>query len=167
MLSEDQEREHIRLAIESFKNTCGKRPVGWYCRYGPSIHTRRLLIEEGGFIYDSDAYNDDVPYFTEVSGKKHLVVPYTPDANDFNFWLAPGFVTADDFNIYLKDSFDILYKESEKSPRLMSIGLHPRIIGRPGKIKSLSNFIDYAKQQNGVWFATREEIARDWLSIDG
>ena len=167
MMSEDQEREHIHLAIESFKNTCGKRPVGWYCRYGPSIHTRRLLIEEGGFIYDSDAYNDDVPYFTEVSGKKHLVVPYTPDANDFNFWLGPGFVTADDFNIYLRDTFDTLYEESEKSPRLMSVGLHPRIIGRPGKIKSLSKFINYAKQHDDVWFATREEIARDWLRIHG
>ena len=162
-LSEDEEREHIRLAVESFQRTCGKRPVGWYCRYGPSERTRRLVVEEGGFMYDSDAYNDDVPYFVEVSGKRHLVVPYTPDINDFCFWNSPGFITADDFYDYLKDSFDTLYAESARTPRMMSVGLHARIVGRPGRIGALSRFIEYAQGHADVWFATREEIARTWL----
>jgi peptidoglycan/xylan/chitin deacetylase (PgdA/CDA1 family) len=162
-LTEEEEREHIRLAVESFKKTCGKRPIGWYCRYGPSIRTRRLVVEEGGFLYDCDAYNDDVPYFVEVSGKRHLVVPYTPDINDFCFWNSPGFVQADDFFRYLKESFEVLYAESAKGPRIMSIGLHPRIIGRAGRVRGLRTFIEYAKQFSDVWFATREEIARAWL----
>lgn len=166
-LSEQEEREHIRLAVESFQKTCGKRPVGWYCRYGASTRTRRLVVEEGGFLYDSDAYNDDVPYFVEVSGKRHLVVPYTPDINDFCFWNSPGFVQADDFFIYLKESFDVLYAEAARYTRMMSIGLHPRIIGRLGRIRGLRRFIDYAKQFPDVWFATREEIARAWLQQHG
>lgn len=166
-LTEDEERKHIRLAIESFENTCGKRPVGWYCRYGPSVHTRRLVVEEGGFLYDSDAYNDDSPYFVEVEGKRHLVVPYVPDVNDFNFWLAPGFVTEDSFFTYMRDSFDTLYAEAARFPRMMSIGLHPRIIGRPGRVKSLRRFIEYAKGHPDAWFATREEIARDWIKLHG
>ncbi|ALM54359.1 allantoinase PuuE [Halomonas huangheensis] len=163
-LSEDQEREHIRLAIESITRTTGKRPVGWYCRYGPSVHTRRLLVEEGGFLYDADAYNDDVPYFTEVSGKSHLVVPYTTDLNDFRFWLSPGLTSGHEFLDYLKEGFDVLLEEAERGPRMMSIGLHPRMIGRPGKIRSLKDFIAYAQTHEGVWFATREEIARAWVA---
>jgi peptidoglycan/xylan/chitin deacetylase (PgdA/CDA1 family) len=162
-LTEEQEREHIRLAIESFKKTCGKRPLGWYCRYGPSARTRRLVVEEGGFLYDSDAYNDDVPYFVDVSGKRHLVIPYTPDINDFCFWNSPGFVQADDFFRYLKESFETLYAESAKGPRMMSIGLHPRIIGRAGRVRGLRSFIDYARQFSDVWFTTREQIAHAWL----
>jgi len=162
-LTEEQEREHIRPAVASFQKTCGKRPVGWYCRYGPSVRTRRLVVEEGGFLYDCDAYNDDVPYFVEVSGKRHLVVPYTPDINDFCFWNSPGFVQADDFFRYLKESFEVLYAESTKGPRIMSIGLHPRIIGRAGRVRGLRSFIEHAKRLPDVWFATREEIARAWL----
>ena len=162
-LTEEEEREHIRLAVASFQKTCGKRPVGWYCRYGPSVRTRRLVVEEGGFLYDCDAYNDDVPYFVEVSGKRHLVVPYTPDINDFCFWNSPGFVQADDFFRYLKESFEVLYADSTKGPRIMSIGLHPRIIGRAGRVRGLRSFIEHAKRLPDVWFATREEIARAWL----
>jgi peptidoglycan/xylan/chitin deacetylase (PgdA/CDA1 family) len=162
-LTEEEEREHIRLAVESFQKTCGKRPIGWYCRYGPSVRTRRLVVEEGGFLYDCDAYNDDVPYFVEVSGKRHLVVPYTPDVNDFCFWNSPGFVQADDFYRYLRESFEVLYAEAAKGPRMMSLGLHPRIIGRAGRVRGLRSFIDYARQFDDVWFATREEIARAWL----
>lgn len=162
-LSEAEEREHIRLAVDSFTRTCGRRPVGWYCRYGASVHTRRLLVEEGGFLYDSDAYNDDVPYVVEVSGKRHLVVPYTPDINDFCFWNSPGFIQADDFLTYARESFDVLYAESARHRRMMSIGLHPRIIGRAGRIRGLRRFIDYAKQFPDVWFATREEIAQATL----
>jgi peptidoglycan/xylan/chitin deacetylase (PgdA/CDA1 family) len=162
-LSEKEERNHIKMALDSFRRTTGKRPVGWYCRYGPSVNTRRLLVEEGGFIYDSDAYNDDLPYFVEVEGKQHLVVPYTPDVNDFRFWQANGPVTAGQFYDYLRDTFDVLYEEAATHPKMMSLGLHNRIIGRPGRIKSLDDFIGYAKSKPEVWFATREEIARWWL----
>jgi peptidoglycan/xylan/chitin deacetylase (PgdA/CDA1 family) len=141
--------------------------VGWYCRYGPSTRTRRLLVEEGGFVYDSDSYNDEVPYFTEVEGHQHLVVPYTPDANDIAFWLGNGMATAEQFETYLRDSFDVLYAESERYLRMMSVGLHCRVIGRPGRSASLDRFIDYAKGFDGVWFATREEIARSWLEVHG
>ncbi len=157
----------MRLAIESFKNTTGERPLGWYCRYGPSVNTRELVVEEGGFEYDSDAYNDDVPYFVEVLGKKHLVVPYTPDVNDFCFWNSPGFINSSDFLSYMKDAFDDLYAEAAETPRMMSIGLHPRIIGRAGRVGALRDFIDYAQQRDEVWFATRLEIARWWKENAG
>ncbi|HJE69388.1 allantoinase PuuE [Pseudomonas oryzihabitans] len=162
-LSEAEEREHIRLAVESFERTCGKRPVGWYCRYGASIHTRRLVAEEGGFLYDSDAYNDDVPYFVEVEGSRHLVVPYTADVNDFRYWNSPGLSQASDFFEYMKESFEVLYEDSATGPRMMSIGLHPRMVGRPGRVRAIKRFIEYARQFEGVWFETREEIARAWL----
>lgn len=166
-LSEAEEREHIRLAIESFERTCGKRPVGWYCRYGPSVRTRRLLVEEGGFLYDSDSYADDVPYEVDVEGSKHLVLPYAADTNDIQYWLADPMATADQFYTYLKDSFDTLYRESEAAPRMMSVGLHCRIIGKPGRIAALERFIEYAKGFEDVWFATRAEIAGAWRSASG
>lgn len=166
-LSEEEEREHIRLAIASFEKTCGKRPVGWYCRYGPSTRTRRLLAEEGGFLYDSDAYNDDVPYFRMVGDERRLVVTYTCDVNDLRYWLSPGLIQADDFFAYMKESFEVLYAEAARGPRMMSIGLHPRMIGRPGRIRSLKHFFDHARQFPDVWFATREEIARAWLEREG
>jgi peptidoglycan/xylan/chitin deacetylase (PgdA/CDA1 family)/quercetin dioxygenase-like cupin family protein len=166
-LTEDEEREHIQLAINSFVKTCGKRPVGWYCRYGPSVHTRKLLVEEGGFLYDSDSYADDVPYEVTVEGKNHLVIPYAPDTNDIQFWLADPLATSEQFFTYLKDAFDTLYRESETSPRMMSVGLHCRIIGRPGRIAALDRFIEYAKGFEGVWFATREEIAHSWKQAGG
>lgn len=166
-LTEQEEAEHIKMAIASFKKTTGKRPVGWYCRYGPSVNTRRLIVEEGGFLYDSDAYNDDIPYFVEVSGKRHLVVPYVSDANDINFWLAPGFITSEDFYGYMRETFDVLYVEAARTPRMMSIGLHPRIIGRPGRVNAIRRFIEYAKHRPDVWFATREEIALAWIQMHG
>ena len=162
-LSEEEEREHIRLAVASFERSCGKRPVGWYCRYGPSVRTRRLIADEGGFLYDSDAYNDDVPYFTAVGDQRRLVVPYTCDVNDIRFWNSPGLAQADDFFQYMRESFDVLYEEASDGPRMMSVGLHPRMIGRPGRIRSLSRFFQYAQRYEGVWFATREDIAKAWL----
>lgn len=162
-LTEDEEREHIALAIRSFEKTCGKRPVGWYCRYGPSVRTRKLITEEGGFLYDSDAYNDDVPYFVTVAGQRRLVVPYTCDVNDIRFWNSPGLAQADDFFLYMRETFEVLYAEAASGPRMMSIGLHPRMIGRPGRIRSLKRFFDFAGQYGDVWFATREDIARAWL----
>jgi peptidoglycan/xylan/chitin deacetylase (PgdA/CDA1 family) len=157
-MGRDEERERIRLAIESIRRTTGDRPYGWYCRTAPSVNTRELLVEEGGFEYDSDAYNDDVPYFVEVAGKRHVVVPYTGDANDSHYWAANGFET--DFGRYLEDTFDVLYEESRRFPRMMSVGLHMRMVGRPGRLKALDAFIRYAKERPGVWFATRLEIAR-------
>ncbi len=165
-LSRDEELEHIRLAVASFDRTLGSRPRGWYCRYGPSVHTRELLVEEG-FEYDCDAYNDDVPYFVEVSGARHLVVPYSPDANDFRFWQSPGFSTASHFLEYLKDTFDTLYEEGADRPRLMSVGLHPRQIGRPGRIAALERFLAYAETFEGVAFLTRDAIADAWLADRG
>lgn len=156
-MTREEERERIRLAIESIRKTTGERPYGWYCRTAPSENTRELLVEEGGFVYDSDAYNDDVPYFVEVDDKRHVVVPYTGDVNDSHFWAAGGYET--DFITYLRDSFDVLYEESRRFPRMMSVGLHMRVAGRPGRIKAVDEFIRYAKGRPGVWFATRLQIA--------
>jgi allantoinase len=159
-LTRDEEREHIRMAIESITETTGARPDGWYCRYGPSVNTRELLVEEGGFSYDCDSYNDDLPYWTEVNGKKHLVVPYSLAANDGKFQNSYG--SPKDFEDYLKGNFDRLYKEGETAPKMMSIGLHMRLAGRPGRAQGLYNFIEYAKSFPGVWFAKRGEIAQHW-----
>ncbi|QWF22957.1 polysaccharide deacetylase family protein [Nocardioides sp. LMS-CY] len=166
-LSEAQERSHIDEAIRSLERTVGRRPLGWYCRYGASERTRRLLEEVGGFVYDSDSYADDAPYFVEGVQERRLVVPYTPDANDFRFWQANGPVTARQFSEYLVDTFEQLYREGESSARMMSIGLHPRIIGRPGRVGSLRSFLEHARQRDGVWFATRLEIAEAWLTATG
>ncbi len=161
-LDEEQERERIALAALSLERTTGVRPVGWYSRHGFTDHTRRLLVE-AGFLYDSNAYNDELPYWVRVGDKQHLVVPYTPDVNDVRFWTAPGFITADDFFAYLRDSFDTLLKASARVPRMMSVGLHMRIAGRPGRAVALERFLDYARSKPGVWFARRDEIARWWI----
>ena len=163
LMDRDAERRAIRDGYAAIERLTGQAPLGWYCRYGPSVRTRRLVVEEGGFLYDSDSYGDDTPYFVEVLGKRHLVVPYTPDINDFCFWNSPGFVQAEDFFKYMRESFDTLYAEAAKYRRMMSIGLHPRIVGRPGRVRALRWFIDYARQFPDVWFTTREEIARAWL----
>jgi peptidoglycan/xylan/chitin deacetylase (PgdA/CDA1 family) len=157
-MERDTERERIARAVASIEAITGVRPRGWYCRTSPSLNTRELLVEEGGFEYDSDAYNDDIPYFVEVAGRRHVVVPYTGDVNDSHTWAAPGFES--DFVTYLTDSFDVLYEESRRYPRMMSVGLHLRMVGRPGRIKALETFIRHAASRPGVWFATRLEIAR-------
>jgi len=159
-MSRDEERERIRLAVASIRQTTGDRPYGWYCRTAPSPNTRALLVEEGGFVYDSDAYNDDVPYLVTVQGQRHVVVPYTGDVNDSHYWAAHGFET--DFISYLKDSFDVLYEESRRWPRMMSVGLHMRMAGRPGRIKAVDEFIRYAKARSGVLFTTRLAIAQSF-----
>lgn len=166
-LNLEEEREHIRMAIESLRRTTGERPLGWYCRYGPSAHTRELLVEEGGFLYDSDTYNDDLPYFVQVKGKRHLVIPYTLDVNDFKFWATPGFVTPNHFYEYMKEAFDRLYYEGATYPKMMSIGLHLRIVGRPARAGALDRFIKYAKGHPGVWFARRIDIAKWWIEHYG
>jgi peptidoglycan/xylan/chitin deacetylase (PgdA/CDA1 family) len=161
-LAEAEEREHIARAVALIASLTGERPLGWYCRYGPSENTRRLVVEEGGFLYDSDAYNDELPYWVTVSGRPHLVVPYTMDANDSKFCQPAGFATGDDFYAYLKATFDQLYAEGAEIPRMMSVGLHPRITGRPARAQGLARFFDYAMGHDRVWFCRRLEIANHW-----
>ena len=162
-LDEAEEREHIRKAIASLQQSIGAPPLGWYCRYGPSVNTRRLLVEEGGFLYDSDAYNDELPYWLEVQGKPHLVVPYTLGVNDSKFGRGQ-FATGDDFYVYARDSFDMLYREGAHQPKMMSVGLHMRLIGHPGRAAGLERFLDYILRHNDVWVCSREAIARHWIS---
>ncbi|QUM82954.1 allantoinase PuuE [Moritella sp. 5] len=159
---EAEEREHLHKAIDIIKTLTGKRPTGWYTgRLGPN--TRRLVAEEGGFMYDSDAYDDDLPYWVKANNKPHLVIPYTLDVNDMRFATPQGFNSGEQFFQYLKDSFDTLYAEGIASPKMMSVGLHCRLIGRPGRVASLKRFLDYVKQHDDVWLCTREQIANHWI----
>ena len=161
-LSEEEERRHIKLAIESLTRTIGTRPLGWYCRYGPSVNTRRLVVEEGGFLYDSDVYNDELPYWVSVDGKRHLVIPYTNDVNDSKFANPAGFGSGNDFYAYMKDAFDVLYREGKRAPKMMSVGLHMRLAGRAGRAAALARFLDYVGAHAGVWVCRRIDIARHW-----
>ncbi|WP_319421962.1 allantoinase PuuE [Pleurocapsa sp. FMAR1] len=163
LLDEVEEREHIKKAVASLKKLTGDRPVGWYCRYAPSLNTRRLIVEEGGFLYDSDAYNDDLPYWVQVADKPHLVIPYTLDNNDMKYCVAPGFNSGNDFYTYLKDAFDVLYTEGETAPKMMSVGLHARLAGKPGRIAALARFIDYVQSHERVWICRRLDLAQHWL----
>lgn len=161
-LSREQEKAHIDAAVETIERLTGERPRGWYCRYGPSVHTRELLVEEGGFVYDSDAYNDDLPYHVEVSGKEHLVLPYTLTYNDGRFAFPNGYTDPNAFFDHLKRGLDHLWEEGETHPRMMSIGLHPRFIGQAARISALRQFFDYALEKGDVWFARRLDIANWW-----
>ncbi len=164
-LIEAEERDHIAKAVALISDLTGKPPEGWYCRYGPSENTRRLLVEHGGFAYDSDAYNDELPYWTRVQDKPHLVVPYTMDANDAKFLMPAGFSGPDDFKDYLKATFDQFYEEGAHTPALMSVGLHPRIIGRPARLRALAAFLDYIAGFDGVWVCRRIDVARHWAQV--
>ena len=161
-LTEAEERKHIQRAVASLAETTGERPYGWYCRYGPSVNTRRLLMEEGGFLYDSDAYNDDLPYWVEIDAKPQLVVPYSLSNNDVKFGLG-SFGTSADFFDYLKDCFDVMYREGETQPRMMSVGLHLRLIGHPARLAGLERFLDYVVEHNAVWVCRRLDVARHWM----
>ena len=165
LLDRETERQHIRWAIDSIEKSCGERPLGWYCRYGASVNTRELVVEEGGFLYDADAYNDDLPYFVEVQGKRHLVVPYSLDLNDVRFVMAQGYSSGRDFLDDAVATFDRLRREAERTgtARMMSIGTHPRLFGRPARAEALARFIEYAQRTGDAWFARRDEIARFWL----
>jgi allantoinase len=157
----DIEREHLDKAIEIHKQVTGCRPKGWYLgRMSPN--TRQLIIDEGNFLYDADSYADDLPYWLEGKLKPHLVVPYSLDANDMRFASPQGFNSGDQFYTYLKDSFDTFYAEGEDAPKMMSIGLHCRIIGRPGRFASLVRFLDYIENFSDVWVCRREDIAQHW-----
>jgi len=160
-LSPEEEREAIRKAVASIEKLTGQRPVGWYCRE-PSENTIELLAEEGGFLYDSDVYNDDLPYYVNVKGKSFLLIPYTPDANDFHYF-SNRFGNSEEFYRYLKDSFDIMYDEGRQNPKLMNVGLHVRITGRPGRTRALERFLEYVKSKPKVWIARRIDIAKWWL----
>ena len=155
------EREHVRKAIRAIEKTTGERPLGWYTGRS-SPNTRRLVVEEGGFLYDADDYSDDLPYWDHRYGGPHLVIPYTLDANDMRFTTNQGFNSGEQFYQYLKDSFDVLYAEGERTPRMMSVGLHCRLAGRPGRFAALERFIRYAQSFDRVWWCRRIDIARHW-----
>ena len=160
-MTREQERESIARTVESLRRTTGRRPLGWYVRYGPSVNTRELVVEEGGFEYDSMAYDDDLPYYTSVNGREWLVVPYTLEVNDTKFWRG-GMVSPSDFEETMRNAFDLLYEEGETSPKMMSVGLHCRIAGRPARTVALRRFLEHATARPGVWFARRIDIARWW-----
>lgn len=160
-LGPDQERERIARTVRVIQDLTGQPPAGWYCRYGPSLNTRALLVEHGGFLYDSDAYNDELPYWVPVAGKPHLVVPYGLVMNDAKF-IRGGMATADDFFSYLRDSFDMLYREGATQPRMMSVGLHLRLSGHPGRAAGVARFLDYITKHEKVWICRRDAIARHW-----
>lgn len=160
-VDEATEREHIRQAVALLTELTGNRPLGWYTgRVSP--RTRRLVAEEGGFLYDADSYADDLPYWETVAGAPQLIVPYTLDNNDMKFGTMQGFNTGDDFYTYLRDAFDVLYAEGAHSPKMMSVGLHCRLAGRPGRIKGLMRFLDHVQAHDKVWLCRRVDIARHW-----
>lgn len=160
--SEELERDHLNLAIKAIEDATGERPVGMYTGRA-SPNSRKLTVEEGGFLYDSDSYADDLPYWTYDYGRPHLVVPYTLDANDMRFATAQGFNSGDQFYAYLKDSFDVLYAEGQEAPKMMSVGLHCRLAGRPGRAAALARFMDYILGHDKVWIARRIDIAKHWI----
>jgi peptidoglycan/xylan/chitin deacetylase (PgdA/CDA1 family) len=163
-MQEAHERALIARAVQTIQRLYGRAPVGWHTKSSPSVNTRRLLVEHGGFLYDSDAYDDDVPYYREVAGRPHLVMPYAFDTNDMKFFDPFVFARGSDFADYVIDAFEWLLRESQHSPRMMSVGLHTRIIGRPGRMAGLARVIDHVSRRAGVWVATRESIARHWLA---
>jgi putative urate catabolism protein len=163
-MDEARERDEMKAAIASIERSIGERPYGWYCRYAPSVNTRRLVVEEGGFLYDSDAYNDDLPYWVVESGRDHLVIPYTLDVNDMKFAVAPGFSSPSGYFEYMRDTFDVLYREGATHPKMMSVGLHARLAGRPGRAAALESFLDYALEHDDVWICRRVDIARHWIA---
>lgn len=159
---EDRERADLQKSIEVITRICGKRPVGW-CTGRPSMNTRRLVVEEGGFLYDSDSLADDLPYWEVVGGKPHLILPHQFDNNDSKLVHVNGFSYGGHYEAYLRDNFDVLYREGAEAPKMITISLHPRIIGRPGRIAALERFLDHAMAHERVWFATREAVARHWI----
>jgi len=167
-VDEATEREHMRIGMDLIQRLTGGRPLGWYTGRD-SPNTRRLVADDGGFLYDSDYYGDDLPFWTEVtrtdgSRAPHLVVPYTLDTNDMRFSLPQGFSHGDPFFQYLKDAFDVLYAEGDERPAMLSIGMHCRLLGRPGRFRALQRFLDYIEQHDRVWVCRRVDIARHWIA---
>ncbi len=161
-IKKSEEKKHMKLAIQTHKRIFGDRPSGWYTgRCSPN--TRDLVMEDGGFLYDSDSYSDDLPYWETRGKKKQLIIPYTLDNNDMRFATNQGFNTGDHFFTYLKDSFDALYEEGKINPKMMSVGLHCRIVGKPGRIQALKKFLNYIKKHKNVWVCKRADIAKHWI----
>jgi putative urate catabolism protein len=157
------EADHVRRAVAAIESATGTRPVGWYTGRD-SPQTRSLVVAEGGFLYDSDSYSDDLPYWTVVDGQAHLVIPYTLEANDMRFVAAANFSNGDDWFGYLKDSFDVLYEEGVDSPKMLSVGLHARVAGRPGRAAALARFLAYVAAHDDVWVTRRVDIAQHWYA---
>ena len=157
----DEERAHLQQAIDIHTSICGTRPLGWYTGR-TSEHTRMLVAEEGGFLYDADDYSDDLPFWSRQTDSPHLIVPYTLDTNDMRFATAQGFHTGDQFAAYLIDAFDTLYAEGDTAPKMMSVGLHCRLVGRPARFAGLKKFLDHVQRHDRVWLARRVDIARHW-----
>lgn len=162
-VDEETERAHMRLAVQALQKITGSAPLGWYTGR-TSENTRRLVVEHGGFLYDADSYSDDLPYWENVDGKPHLVVPYTLDTNDMRFATQQGFNSGEQFYQYLKDAFDVLYAEGESAPKMLSVGLHCRLAGRPARTAALARFLDYVQKHERVWICRRVDIARHWIA---
>ena len=168
-MDEATERLHMQTGINIIREMTGHTPSGWYTGRD-SPNTRRLLLDHGGFEYDSDYYGDDLPFWMTVKKSDgatvpHLVVPYTLDVNDMRFALPQGYAQAEDFFVYLRDSFDVLYKEGTESPKMMSIGMHCRLLGRPGRMLALQKFLDHIEKHDKVWVCKRVDIARHWKTV--
>ena len=168
-VDETTERHHLALAVAAIQRLTGAPPLGWYTGRD-SPNTRRLVVDHGGFEYDSDSYNDDLPFWTWVTrtdGRTvpHLIVPYTLDTNDMRFALPQGFAQGDDFFTYLRDSFDVLYAEGQDRPKMLSVGMHCRLLGRPGRLRALQRFLDHLEKHDRVWVCRRIDIARHWKQV--
>jgi putative urate catabolism protein len=163
-VSEAEERAHMQEAIRIHREVTGERPLGWYTGRS-SANTLKLVLDDGGFLYSSDSYADDLPYWVSAEKGPHLIVPYTLDANDMRFINAQGFGSGEQFFNYLRDTFDVLYEEGASAPKMMSVGLHCRLVGRPGRTAALIRFLDYVAQHDRVWVATRRDIARHWYRV--
>lgn len=167
-MPEAQERTTIARAVQAIRTACGVAPVGWHTRSAPSANTRRLLLEHGGFLYDSDAYSDDLPFFVPVGEHRQLVLPYSFDTNDMHFHQgSQRFTTGADFAEYVIDAYDQLWREGANTPRMLSIGVHLRMIGRPGRIGGLERVLQHIAATGGAWVARRDAIAQHWLDRFG
>ena len=165
---EEIEREHMKIGMEIIERLTGERPLGWYTGRD-SVNTRRLVADYGGFLYDSDYYGDDLPLWTEVrksdgTTTPHLVVPYTLDTNDMRFAMPQGFSHGDEFFEYLRDAFDVMYDEGDERPAMMSVGMHCRLLGRPGPFRALQRFLDHIEKHDRVWVCRRVDVARHWIA---
>lgn len=160
-MPEAQERDHLARAVEAVRKAVGEAPVGFYGGR-VSANTRRLAAESRVFQWESDAYDDELPYWRSVGGKPYLVIPYQLDCNDFRYAMTPGWTSGEDFFQYLKNSFDMLYEEGAERPKMMSVGLHPRVSGRPGRAAALARFLDHARARGKAWICTRRDIASHW-----
>ena len=156
----------IAKTVATIREAAGVRPIGWHTKSASTPNTRRLLVEEGGFLYDSNAYNDDLPYIVTVLDKPHVVLPYAFDTNDMRFHPGASFIHAEDFARYCIAAYDRLWQEGAETPKMMSVGLHLRMIGRPARIGGLEMLLDHMRSKGGAWFATREQIARHWRRLN-